>query len=60
MWMTYNGRPLTYQVIVAHPLRVPPPPKIARQQRAVTPTDAHPWRKRLRQEGTRHAAAGIT
>ena len=60
MWMTYNGPPLTYQAIVAHPLRVLPPPKIAHQQRAVTPTGAHPWRKRLLPEGTRHAAAGIT
>ena len=42
MWMTYNGPPLTYQAIVAHPLRVLPPPKIAHQQRAVTPTGAHP------------------
>ena len=42
MWMTCNSRPLTYQAIVAHPLRVPPPPKIARQQRTVTPTrDPH-------------------
>jgi hypothetical protein len=38
MWMTCIGRPLTYQAIVAHPLRVLPPPKIARQQRTVTLT----------------------
>ena len=60
MWMTYNGRPLTYQAIVTHPLRVPPPPKIARPQSTVTPTRRHPWRKCLLPEGTRHAAAGIT
>jgi hypothetical protein len=42
MWMTCNSRPLTYQAIVAHPLRVPPPLKIARQQRTITPTrDPH-------------------
>jgi len=60
MWMTHKGRPLTYQAIVARPLRVPPPPRIALPQRPVTPTRAHPWRKRLLPEGTRHAAAGIT
>jgi len=60
MRMTHNGRPLTYQAIVTRPLRVPLPPKIARPQRTVTPTRAHPWRKRLPPEGTRPAAAGIT
>jgi len=60
MRMTHKGRPLTYQAILARPLRVPPPPKIARPQRPATPTHAHPWRKRLLPEGTRHAAAGIT
>ena len=60
MRMTHHGRPLTYQAIVARSLRVPSPPKIARPQRPVTPTRAHPWRKRLLPEGTRHAAAGIT
>jgi hypothetical protein len=60
MRMTHNGRPLTYQAIVARPLRVPPPPTIARPQRTVTPTRTHPWRKRLLPEGTRHAAAAIT
>ncbi len=60
MWMTYNGRPLTYQAIVAHPLRVPPPPTIARQQRTVTPTRAHPWRKRLLPTRDTRAAAALT
>jgi hypothetical protein len=60
MWMTSNGRPLTYQAIVAHPRRVPPPPKIARQQRTVTPTRAHPWRKRLLPTRDTHAAAALT
>jgi hypothetical protein len=60
MRMTHKGRPLTYQTIGTRPLRVPSPPKIARPQRPVTPTRAHPWRKRLLPEGTRHAAAGIT
>ena len=60
MRMTHKGRPLTYQAIGTRPLRVPSPPKIARPQRPVTPTRAHPWRKRLLPEGTRHAAAGIT
>ena len=60
MQMTHKGRPLTYQAIDTRPLRVPPPPKIALPQRPVTPTHAHPWRKRLLPEGTRHAAAGIT
>jgi len=60
MRMTRNVRPLTYQAIVACPLRVPSPPKIARPQRTVTPTRAHPWRKRLLPEGRRHAAVAIT
>lgn len=60
MGMTYNGRPLMYQTIVAHPLRVPPPPKIARQQRTVTPTRAHPWRKRLLPTRDTHATVALT
>jgi transposase-like protein len=60
MRMTHKGQPLTYQAIVTRPLRVPSPPTIALPQRPVTPTRAHPWRKRLLPEGTRHAAAGIT
>jgi hypothetical protein len=60
MRMTHKGRPLTYQAIGTRPLRVPSLPKIARPQRPVTPTRAHPWRKRLLLEGTRHAAVGIT
>ena len=60
MRMTHKVRPLTYQALVARPLRVPPPPTIACPQRPVTPTRAHPWRKRLLPEETRHAAAGIT
>ena len=43
MRMTHKGRgPLTYQAIVARPLRVASPPKIARPQCTVTPTRAHP------------------
>lgn len=60
MRMTHNGWPLTYQAIVARPLRVPSPPKIARPLCPVTPTRAHPWRKRLLSEGARHAAMGTT
>ena len=60
MRMTHKGRPLTYQAIVARSLRVPPSPRIALPQHPVTPTRAHPWRKRLLPEGTRHTAAGIT
>ena len=59
MRMTHNGRPLTYQAIVARPLRVPSPPKIALPQRPVTPTRAHPWRKRLLPTRDTHAAAAI-
>jgi hypothetical protein len=57
--MTHNGRPLTYQAIVARPLRVPPPPRIALPQRPVTPTRAHPWRKRLLPTQATHTAAAI-
>jgi hypothetical protein len=49
MRMTHKGRPLTYQAIVARPLREPPPPKIA-----------HPWRKRLRPTGETYTTAAIT
>lgn len=59
MRMTHHGRPLTYQAIVARPLRVPSLPKIARPQRTVTPTRTHPWRKRLLPEGRKHAAAAM-
>ena len=59
MRMTHKGRPLTYQAIVARPLRVPSPPKIALPQRPVTPTRAHPWRKRLLPTRDTHAAAAI-
>ena len=57
MWMTHKDRPLRYQAIVARPLRVPSPPTIALPQRPVTPTRAHPWRKRLLPTRDTHAAA---
>ena len=59
MQMSHSGRPLTYQAIVARPLRVPPPPTIARPQRKVTPTRAHPWRKRLLLTRDTHATAAL-
>jgi transposase len=60
MRMTHHGRPLTYQAIVARPLRVPTPPTVSLLQRPVTPTRAHPWRKRLLPKRETHAAAAIT
>jgi hypothetical protein len=45
--ITHNGRPLTDQAIVARP------------QRPVTPTRAHPWRKRLLLTRDTHEAAAI-
>jgi hypothetical protein len=60
MRMTHHGRPLTYQAIVARPLRVPTPPTVSLPQRPVTPTRAHPWRKRLLPKRETHAAAAIT
>jgi len=47
MRMTQKDWRLTYQAIVARPLRVTPPPKIALPQRPVMSTRAHPWRTRL-------------
>ena len=60
MRMTHKGRPLMYQAIGTRPLRVPSPPQIARPQRPVTPTRAHPWRTRLLPTRDAHAAAAIT
>jgi hypothetical protein len=57
--MTHNGRPLTYHAIPARPERVAAPPKAQVPRRPVKPTSAHPWRKRLLPEGTKHAAAAI-
>lgn len=60
MRITHNGRPLNYHAIPARPERVAAPPKAQVPRRPVTPTRAHPWRKRLLSEGTRSTAAGIT
>ena len=60
MRITHHGRPLTYHAIPARPGRVAAPPKAQVPRRPVTPTRAHPWRKRLLSEGTRPAAAGIS
>jgi transposase-like protein len=59
MRITHHGRPLDYHAIPARPERVAAPPKAQVPRRPVKPTSAHPWRKRLLQEGTRHAAADI-
>ena len=59
MRITHHGRPLTYHAIPARPGRVAAPPKAQVPRRPVTPTRAHPWRKRLLSEGTRPAAAAI-
>lgn len=45
--MTQKDWPLMYRAIVARPLRVTSPPKIALPQRPVTSTRAHLWRTRL-------------
>jgi hypothetical protein len=60
MRITHQGRPLDYHAITARPERVAEPPKAQVPRRPVKPTSAHPWRKRLLPEGTRHAAAAIT
>jgi transposase len=60
MRMTHHGRPLNYHAIPARPERVAEPPKAQVPRRPVKPTSAHPWRKRLLPEGTKHAAAAIT
>jgi hypothetical protein len=60
MRMTHKGRPLTYHAIPDRPERLAEPPKAQVPRRPVKPTSAHPWRKRLLPEGTRHAAAAIT
>ena len=60
MQMTHNGRPLNYHAIPARPERGAEPPKAQVPRRPVKPTSAHPWRKRLLSEGTKHAAAAIT
>jgi transposase len=60
MRITHQGRPLDYHAIPARPERVAEPPKAQVPRRPVKPTSAHPWRKRLLPEGTRHAAAALT
>ena len=60
MRITHKGRPLNYHAIPARPERGAEPPKAQVPRRPVKPTSAHPWRKRLLPEGTRHAAAAIT
>jgi len=60
MRITHNGRPLNYHAIPARPERVAEPPKAHVPRRPVKPTSAHPWRKRLLPEGTKHAAAATT
>jgi transposase len=59
MRITHHGRPLAYHAIPARPERVAEPPKAQVPRRPVKPTPAHPWRKRLLPEGTRHAAAAM-
>jgi len=60
MRITHHGQPLDYHAIPPRPERVAEPPKAQVPRRPVKPTPAHPWRKRLLPEGTRHAAAAIT
>ncbi|MBU6433410.1 MAG: ISNCY family transposase [Nitrospirae bacterium] len=60
MRITHNGRPLNYHAIPARPEKVAEPPRAQVPRRPVKPTPAHPWRKRLLPEGTKHAAAAIT
>lgn len=60
MRITHHGRPLNYHAIPARPERVAEPPKAQVPRRPVKPTSAHPWRKRLLPEETKHAAAAIT
>ncbi|MEP6932534.1 MAG: hypothetical protein ABI988_01110, partial [Nitrospirota bacterium] len=40
LWRSHKGRPLTYQAIIAHPLRVPPPLKRALAAHGHTDTRA--------------------
>lgn len=60
MRITYNSRPLAYQVIAARPVRVPAPSTVPIPRRPVMPTPDHPWRKRLLPERGHHAAAART
>ena len=59
MRMTHNGQPLNYHAIPARPKSVAAPPKAQVHRRPVKPASAHPWRKRLLQEGTKHTAAAL-
>jgi len=58
--ITHHGRPLSFHAIAARPVPVATPTPQPRASRPVTPKPNHPWRKRLRSEGTTHAAAAIT
>jgi transposase len=57
--ITHHGRPLSFHAIAVRPVPVAPPTPQPRASRPVTPKPNHPWRKRLRSEGTTHAAAAI-
>lgn len=59
MRITHHGRPLDYHAIPARPERVAETPKAQVPRRPVTPTLAHPWRKRLLPTRDTHTAVAI-
>ena len=60
MRMTHHGRPLDFHAITSRPMKAVEAKKVHRPRCPVTPRPDHPWRQRLRPEGTRHAAAAGT
>jgi hypothetical protein len=60
MRITHQGRALDFHAITSRPMKAAEAKTVHRPRRPVTPRPDHPWRKRLRPERTRHAAAAGT
>ncbi len=58
--ITHHGRLLRYHAITTRPVTVTAPPPLVTPRRPSKPTSHHPWRKPLRLNRQRHAAAAMT
>ena len=60
MRITHQSRMLGFHAITSRPMKAAEAKTVYQPRRPVTPRPDHPWRKRLRPERTRHAAAAGT
>ena len=60
MRITHQGRALDFHAITSRPMKAAEAKPVHQPRRPVTPSPDHPWRRRLRPERTRHAAAAGT